>query len=477
MCGILGIYGYDDVAPELIYGLMALQHRGQDAAGAITFDGKFQIKKGLGQVDQVFKEKNLDRLKGYCGLAHVRYATIGSTDILDAQPHAVNYPFGLAMVHNGNVINFVQLRKSLYEDNHRLLETSNDVALILYSYASELEKKDLRNLSVDDIFDTVEAVQRRVKGAFSAISIIANRGFLAFTDPYGIRPIVMGRKFTDKGIVYAFASESTCFDYLGYEIIRDLKPGEAIFIDKNRNVHSKICQQRNQSFCVFEYIYFAREDSVIHNRLVASERVRMAGPLAEKIKRSGLNPDIIIDVPSSAYFFASGIAEKLKIPYRRGLAKNNHIGRSFISATQKLREQMVRQKLNPIRDIVKNKVIAVVDDSIVRGTTSKHIVKLLHDFGANKVYFISAAPPIKYPCIYGIDMSIKQEIIASHYNENEIAQYIGADEVIYQSLDDLKSLYSDLPCCYACFSGEYPTGITEELMDEIENEKLMSNRV
>jgi len=477
MCGILGIYGYDDIAPELIFGLMSLQHRGQDAAGAITFDGKFQIKKGLGQVDQVFKEKNLDRLKGYCGLAHVRYATIGSTDVLDAQPHAVNYPFGLAMVHNGNVINFVQLRKSLYEENHRLLDTSNDVALILYSYASELEKKDLKHLSVDDIFDTVEAVQKRVKGAFSAISIIANRGFLAFTDPYGIRPIVMGRKFTDKGIAYAFASESICFDYLGYEIIRDLKPGEAIFIDNDRNVHSKICHQAKQAFCVFEYIYFAREDSVIHNRLVATERVRMSNPLAERIKRLGLVPDIIIDVPSSAYFFASGIAEKLAIPYRRGLAKNNHIGRSFISATQELREHMVRQKLNPIRDIVRDKVIAVVDDSIVRGTTSKHIVKLLRDNGAKKIYFISAAPPIKFPCIYGIDMSIKQEIIASHYNEQEITRYIGADAVIYQSLDDLKDLYTDLPCCYACFSGKYPTGITEELMHEIEIEKLASNRV
>lgn len=477
MCGILGIYGYDDIAPELIYGLTALQHRGQDSAGAITFNGNFKIKKGLGQVNQVFKEKNLDRLRGECGLAHVRYATIGSTDVLDAQPHAVNYPFGLAMVHNGNVINFVQLRKSLYEDNHRLLETSNDVALILYSFASELEKKDLKKLSVDDIFDTVEAVQKRVQGAYSAITIIANRGFLAFTDPYGVRPIVMGRKFTEQGIVYAFASESTCFDYLGYEIIRDLKPGEAIFIDTHRNVHSKICHQQKQAFCVFEYIYFAKEDSVIHNRLVASERVRMSKTLAERIKKSGLDPDIIIDVPSSAYFFASGMAENMNLPYRRGLAKNNHIGRSFISATQKLREKMVRQKLNPIRDIIKDKVIAVVDDSIVRGTTSKHIVKLLKDQGAKKVYFISAAPPIKYPCIYGIDMSVKEEIIAATNNLDEIKKYIGADEVIYQSIDDLKALYDDLPCCYACFTGKYPTGVTDEIISEIENEKLMSNRV
>lgn len=477
MCGILGIYGYDDIATELIYGLTALQHRGQDSAGVVTFNGNFKMKKGLGQVNSVFKDKNVQRLTGSIGIGHVRYATIGSTDVLDAQPHAVNYPFGLAMVHNGNVINFVQLRKSLYEDDHRLLDTSNDVALILYSFASELEKKNLGNLTVNDIFDIVEAVQNRVKGAFSAITIIANNGFLAFTDPYGIRPIVMGRKFTDKGIKYAFASETTCFDYLGYEIMHDIQPGEAVFIDQQRRVYSKTCIQKKQAFCVFEYIYFAREDSIIHNRLVASERVRMAKPLAEKIKRFGLKPDFVIDVPNSAYFFASSIAEELGIPYRRGLAKNHHIGRSFITPTQKQRELMVRQKLNPIRDVIKGKKIAVVDDSIVRGTTSKHLVKLLKENGAQEVYFISAAPPIKFPCIYGIDMSIKQEIIAAHYSEEEIAKYIGADAVVYQSLQDLKDTYKELPCCFACFSGEYPTGITEELMSEIETEKLGSNRI
>jgi len=477
MCGILGIFGHEDVAPEIIYGLTALQHRGQDSAGVVTFDGTFRTKKGLGQVNSVFKDKNLERLRGYCGIGHVRYATMGTTDLLDAQPYAVNYPFGLAMVHNGNVINFAQLRKSLYEDHHRLLETSNDVALILYSFASELERKDLENLTVSDIFDTVEATQRRVKGSYSAITIIANRGFLAFSDPYGIRPLVMGRRYTDKGVVYVFASETTCLDYLGYEVIHDLQPGEAIYIDQKRQVHSKICLKEKQAFCVFEYIYFAREDSIIHDRLVASERVRMGKPLAETLKKTGLNPDCIIDVPNSAYFFASSIAENIDIPYRRGLAKNPHIGRSFITPTQKEREIMVRQKLNPIRDVIRGKKIAVVDDSIVRGTTSKHLVRLLKDSGAKEVYFISAAPPIKYPCIYGIDMSIKEEIIASHYDAEEIARYIGAKAVVYQSLDDLKKLYEDLPCCYACFSGEYPTGVTEEMIEEIEREKLGSNRV
>jgi amidophosphoribosyltransferase len=477
MCGIIGIYGHDDVSNDLVLGLTAIQHRGQDSAGVVTFDNNFHNVKGLGLVNSVFTEERFSRLSGTSGLGHVRYSTMGSPAVIDAQPFAVNYPFGLAMAHNGNVINFVELRKSLYEDHHRLLETSNDVALILYTFASELETKDLRNLSVDDIFDTVEATQERVKGAYSAVTIIANRGFLAFTDPYGIRPIVMGRKYTDRGIVYAFASETTCFDYLGYEILRDLEAGEAVFIDEKRHVHSRICKREKQAFCVFEYIYFAREDSVIHKRLVASERVKMGKALAKAVRDAGVEPDIVVDVPSSAYFFASGMADELGIPYRRALAKNNHIVRSFISPNQQTRERLVRQKLNPIRDVVRGKKIAVVDDSIVRGTTSKHLVKLLSSAGAEEVYFVSAAPAIKHPCIYAIDMSMNRELIAANYEKDQITRYIGADAVIYQPVETLKELYKDMPCCYACFSGEYPTGITSELLEQIEQEKICSNRV
>lgn len=477
MCGIIGIVGYKDVSAELVNGLVTLQHRGQDSAGMVTFNGNFHMKKGKGSVNEVFKYTNLQNYEGYCGLGHVRYSTIGSTEEVDAQPIVVNYPYGLAMVHNGNVINFNALRKNLYEEHHRLLDTSNDVALILYSLASELETKDLKNLTVDDIFDAVEGVQKKVKGAYSALTIIANRGFLAFTDPYGIRPLVIGRKYTDQGVVYAYASESSSFDYLGFEKIRDLEPGEMVFIDTDKKLHRRIGKIKKQAFCVFEYIYFAREDTVIHDRLVATERVRMGKQLADTFKKTGLQPEIIIDVPNSAYFFASGLAEGLDLPYRRGLAKNNHMGRSFITANQEQREKMVRQKLNPIRDIVKGRKIAVVDDSIVRGTTSKRIVQLLREAGAKEIYFVSASPPIKHPCIYGIDMSLKKEILASHYKIDEIAKYIGADAVVYQFLDDLKEMYKDLPICDACFSGNYPTGITKELLEEIETEKMNSNRV
>ena len=476
MCGILGICGPDDVSSELAFGLTALQHRGQDAAGIVTFDRTFRMRKGRGLVSQIFQEEQIERLKGSCGLGHVRYATMGSTDVLDAQPVALNYPFGLAMVHNGNVVNFLELRRSLYEDHHRLLDTSNDVALILYTFAAELETKDLKRLSVDDIFDTVEATQDKVEGAYSAIALIANHGFLAFTDPHGIRPLVMGRKLTGEGVVVALASETTCLDYLGYETMHDLGPGEALFIDTSGQVYRRVCRCAHQAFCVFEYIYFAREDSVIHNRLVANERVRMGRSLATPFRKTGLRPDIVIDVPSSAYFFASGLAEALGIPYRRGLAKNNHIGRSFITPSQEQRERLVRQKLNPIRDVIRGKKIAVVDDSIVRGTTSKRLVTLLRQAGAKEVYFVSASPPIKYPCIYGIDMSSTREIIAAHYEPDQLARYIEADAVVYQTLDDLKALYEELPCCYACFTGEYPTGATPAILEDVANEKTRSSR-
>jgi len=476
MCGILGIIGHDNIAGTLLEGLTSIQHRGQDAAGIVTFNHRFHLHKADGLVEQAFKDLDLEKFQGNCGLGHVRYATQGSTDALDAQPTVVNYPFGLAMVHNGNVVNFNQLKQTLCEDRHRLLDTSNDVALILYAFAAALETKNLKALTPEDIFESVQTVQDQVQGAYSALTIIANHGLLAFADPHGIRPLVLGRKYTDRGMVYAFASETDCFDHLGFELIRDLQPGEAVLIDTEGNIHSRICRAEKQAFCIFEYIYFAREDSVINGRLVATERVRIGRQLAEQVKKAGLQPDLVIDVPSSAYFFASGMAEALGVPYRRGLAKNNHVGRSFIESTQAKREMMVRRKLNPLKDVVRGKKVAVVDDSIVRGTTSKHIVKLLRESGAAEIYFISAAPPITCPCIYGIDMSVKREIIAAHYDPKQIARYLDADAVIYQSLEDLQALYDDLPCCYACFSGDYPTGASPELVKEIEEEKECSTR-
>lgn len=476
MCGILGISGRRDISGQLLDGLAAIQHRGQDAAGIVTFNRTFHLRKGLGLAAEVFRDGNLDGLAGSVGLAHVRYATTGSGDVLDAQPIVVDYPFGLAMVHNGNVVNFAHLRRHLYEDHHRLVDTGNDVALILYTFASKLETKDLKHLSIDDVFDCVASTQDEVHGAYSAVTIIANHGLLAFCDPHGIRPLVMGRQVTDVGVSWAFASETTCFDHLDFEVVRDLQPGEAVFIDRDQRVHSRICRRREQAYCVFEYIYFAREDAVMNGRLVASERVRLGKRLGATFRAAGLQPDIVIDVPTSAYFFASALAEELGVPYRRGLAKNRHVGRSFITPGQQRREAMVHKKLNPIRDIIRGRKVAVVDDSIVRGTTARLLVEMLRKAGATEVYVVSAAPPIKHPCIYGIDMSARGEIIAAHNEVEDVKRYLGADAVVYQRLEDLQDLYRDLPCCYACFSGEYPTGATPEALAEIEAEKISARR-
>jgi amidophosphoribosyltransferase len=473
MCGVLGLWSQTDIAERLIYGMSTLQHRGQDAAGAVTFDGMFHMKKGLGLVSQVFSEKHLQRLRGTSGIGHIRYATMGSTETVDAQPIYVNYPYGLAMVHNGNVVNFGEVRETLYRDHHRLVDTSNDVALLLYTFAAHLEQCDLANLTIDALFECVRATQAQVQGAYSVVAIVANHGLLAFTDPHGIRPLSIGIR--EDGDI-AVASETSSFDYLGYKHHSDLGPGEAILVDPEMNIHRAQGLQKKRAFCVFEYIYIAREDSIIHDRLVADERVRMGHALADAVRDAGVQPDTVIDVPASGYFAASALAEALDIPYRRGLAKNSHVGRSFIASTQRKREHLVRQKLNPIGSVVRGKRIAVVDDSIVRGTTSRHIIQLLKDAGAKEVTMISASPPIRFPCMYGIDMSTQEELLASNRSLEEIKQTLGADAVVYQSLETLMDLYEDLPCCYACFNGRYPTSGSASALQSIAREKRDSDR-
>ncbi|MBM4345086.1 MAG: amidophosphoribosyltransferase [Deltaproteobacteria bacterium] len=472
MCGILGIVAPHPVGNDLVCGLTALQHRGQDAAGVVTLSDRFHMKKGAGLVTNVFATPaDTEALQGHAGLGHVRYATQGTTSVFDAQPFAVHYPFGLAMVHNGNVTNFAALRQRLNTDHHRLIQTTNDVELILYTLAAELERKNLAHLTVDDLFASVRSLFGKVDGAYSVITLIAGKGMLAFRDANGIRPLIFGKRQTPNGPSYAFASESTCFDYLGYELVRELAPGEAVLVTRDGQVHSSGAKPACGSFCAFEFIYFAREDATMNGTLVARERVRAGKLLARRVREAGLVPDIVIDVPSSAYFAASGLAEELGIPYRRGLTKNNHVGRSFIVPSQVERERLVRQKLNPIREVVAGKKVAVVDDSIVRGTTSKHIVRLLRDAGAAEVYFCSAAPPILHRCVYGIDMATKKEIIAANHTLDEVRAYIGADAVVYQSLEDLKDVYRDVAGCFACFSGVYPTEVGEETLGVIEAER------
>ena len=474
MCGIVGFVGRERIVYDLMMGLTALQHRGQDAAGITTFKKLFHEKKGLGLVNNVFEEKHLERLLGDIGIGHVRYTTHGSNELKNAQPIGTNYPFGISMAHNGNVTNFEEISERLYREHHILPNTTNDLELILYTFVSELRaSKDLGKVRPKDIFDAVEATQKSVQGAYSVVSIIANHGLLAFCDPNGIRPLILGKKETAEGVVYGVASETVCFDHLGYEVVRDLAPGEMIFIDNDKTVHSRHGHKIEQRFCVFEFIYFAREDSYLHTRLVAGQRVKMGRQLAEKVKAAGLKPDIVIDVPTSGYFAASGLAEELGVPHRRGLVKSNYIGRSFISSKQSEREDIVKRKLNPIAKTVEGKKVAVVDDSIVRGTTSKRIVQILREAGAAEIYFISAAPPLLHPCIYGIDMSVTTELIAANRTNEDIRKYIGADALVYQSLGELKEQFDamGLNTCMACLSGEYPTPNAELALQQIEEER------
>jgi amidophosphoribosyltransferase len=472
MCGIVGFIGQEEIVYDIMSGLLTLQHRGQDSAGIVTFKDTFNIKKGLGLINEVFEEKHIERLKGSVGLGHVRYTTHGTNDIQNAQPITTNYPFGISMVHNGNVTNFKKMNRALYKDYHVLPTSSNDLEILLYTLAAELKNKDLKKISVDDIFDAVKLTQEKIEGAYAVISVIANHGLLAFQDPNGIRPLVLGKKVTKKGVVYGLASESVTFDHLGYEIIRDLMPGEIIFIDHKHKLHSSFGKVDTQNFCVFEYIYFAREDSIFFNKNVAGRRVRMGNFLARQIKEAGLEPDVVIDVPSSGYFAASGLAEELGIPYHRGLFKSSYLGRSFIASKQSERETIVRQKLNPIKKAIAGKKIVVVDDSIVRGTTSKRIVKILKEAGAKEVYFVSSAPPVKHPCVYGIDMSAKTELIAANLNNEETKNFIGADAIFYLKAEDLDKIFKDIKICKACFTGEYPAGNVNEMLKDIEDEKL-----
>ncbi len=475
MCGIVGFTGKQKIVGDILYGLLTLQHRGQDSAGIVTFNKMFHTKKGKGLVSEVFGEKHYERLQGNIGLGHVRYTTHGSTSIENAQPITTNFPYGIAMVHNGNVTNFKKMSKALYEDYHVLPTSTNDLEILLYTFASELKNKDLKHLKVEDIFEAVKVTQQKIEGAYAVISVIANHGLLAFMDPNGIRPLVLGKKETPEGTVYGFASENITFDHLGYEVVRDLLPGEIVFIDKEGQVHSSKGFEKKQHFCVFEYMYFAREDSIFYGNNVAGKRVRLGQSIARQFEEAKIKPDVIIDVPSSGYFAASGLAEAMGIPHHRGLVKSNYIGRSFIAPGQKERENIVHRKLNPIKKAIRGKKVAVVDDSIVRGTTSKRIVKILKNAGAKEVYFVSAAPPVKYPCVYGIDMSVKTELIANKKSKEEIREYIGADALFYFDLNELSSIFPQTGICDACFTGNYPTPGVEKILVDIEKDRRIND--
>ncbi len=486
MCGFIGILAPDgvDVFPQLYSGLMAIQHRGQDAAGALTYDGSFHQHKALGLVRDVFAEKHADQLRGNMGIAHVRYPTVGQGHVDDAQPFRINYPFGIGMAHNGNVTNFEEIREELSNDSHWHVNTSCDLEGILNVFGDELAQRRIKKLAASDVFDAVAGVFRRVRGAYSVVGMIAGEGMYAFRDPFGIKPIIVGERVDAEGRrSWCVASESVLMDMLDFHNTFDLEAGEALFIGKDGVPHRKKLVDGPHTPCLFEWVYFARPDSFLDKVSVYKTRMRLGEKMAAIWDDTGWQADVVIPVPESATTSAMAMARTIGIKYREGLVKNRYIGRTFIMSSNASRRSSIRQKLNPIQIEFEGKDVLLVDDSIVRGNTSREIVEMARRAGARKVYFASVSPPLRYPCIYGIDMSTKNEFVARDRTPEEIAKEIGADGVVYQTLDNLAESVregnEDLKqSCSACFSGIYPTGdVTDDRLARIEKDRLGNSRV
>jgi len=480
MCGILGVVATTPVNQLLYDGLMVLQHRGQDAAGIATAAGDtFHMHKGPGLVRDVFRTRNMRDLPGNIGIAHCRYPTAGSSaNSAESQPFYVNSPFGIVLAHNGNLTNTEQLKEEMFRQDLRHINTNSDSEVLLNVLAHEMQAtaKGFR-LDLDTIFAAVAGVHRRCQGAYAVVVLIAGYGLLAFRDPYGIRPLVIGSNETPEGTEYLLASESVALDTLGFQVLRDVEPGEAIFIDLQHRMHSRQCAQNPVlAPCIFEYVYLARPDSVIDGVSVYETRLRMGEHLADKViqKIPVEEIDVVIPIPDSSRPSAMQLAQRLGIPYREGFVKNRYIGRTFIMPGQSTRRKSVRQKLNTVAQEFKDKRVLLVDDSIVRGTTSREIVEMARAAGALKVYFASAAPPVRFPNVYGIDMPTRSELIATGRSDEEIASEIGADALVYQDLDSLKASIRDLKpslSCFdtSCFDGTYVTGdVTPAYLDAIE---------
>jgi amidophosphoribosyltransferase len=480
MCGIIGVVATTPVNELLYDGLQVLQHRGQDAAGIATADGaKFNMHKGPGLVRDVFRTRNMRALVGNWGIGHCRYPTAGSAyNANEAQPFYVNSPFGIMLAHNGNLTNADELKREMYLQDLRHINTNSDSEVLLNVLAHELQAAAPGfRLDDDTIFRAVVGVHRRVRGAYAVVVMIAGYGLLAFRDPFGIRPLIIGRNETAAGTEYLVASESVAIDTLGFEVLRDVAPGEAVLIDIDGNFIARQCAERSiHAPCMFEFVYLARPDSLIDGISVYGTRVKMGEYLAERIRRMSprLDIDTVVPIPDSSRPSAMELASRLGLPYREGFVKNRYIGRTFIMPGQASRRKSVRQKLNAIAQEFHGKNVLLVDDSIVRGTTSREIVQMARDAGARKVYFASAAPPVRYANVYGIDMPSRNELIAAHRTDAEICREIGADGLVYQSLDDLKAAVREVnPAIVhfetSCFDGHYITGdVTAEYLSHVE---------
>lgn len=465
MCGVIGIIKKDgDVAGELLLGMNLIQHRGQDACGIITACGnEIYSKRQKGMVDDLLLNIDMSELKGSMGICHTRYPTAGGLQNGDTQPFRVNSTKKVSMAHNGNITNYLELGNILKEHGV-FLSSFVGIEPVIKIFAYEYEKHN-------DFFKAAEEIMRRVEGSYSVVGTIGEKGIFAFRDPYGIRPLLMGKKEGS----FIFASESVVLQTLGFEYVRDVEAGEAILISEDKVgiakeqfiVQSKIIDQRNIAHCMFEWIYFARPDSIIEEKAVYSARLELGKAIASRMDPKDV--DIVIPVPDSGRSSAIGIAEGLGVKYREGIVKNRYVGRTFIMPTQELREQSVSIKLNPVISEIQGKSIVVVDDSIVRGTTSKRIIDMIRKAKPRKVTFVSICPPVKYPCFYGVDFLTEDELIASNKTIEEIREYIGADELIFGTIQDVESVIGK-PLCYACLNGRYPTMIKQEQIDHMKND-------
>ncbi|MCF2856569.1 amidophosphoribosyltransferase [Pseudoalteromonas sp. SMS1] len=489
MCGIVGIVGTSPVNQALYDGLTVLQHRGQDAAGIITIDNNtFSLRKANGLVKDVFHTRHMKRLQGNIGLGHVRYPTAGSSSSAEAQPFYVNSPFGISLAHNGNLTNAAELKERLFTKARRHVNTTSDSEILLNILAYELGRSDKMKLEADDMFTAIAAVNEQCSGGYASIAMIIDHGMLAFRDPHGIRPLVFGKKDTESGTEYMFASESVALATDGFDFVRDVAPGEAIYVTADGQFFSKMCADKTTlAPCIFEFVYFARPDSTIDNMSVYASRVNMGTKLGEKIQREWADKDIdvVIPIPETSCDIALEIASVLGLPYRQGFVKNRYIGRTFIMPGQEQRKKSVRRKLNAIDREFVGKNVLLVDDSIVRGTTSAQIVEMAREAGAKNVYFASAAPEVRFPNVYGIDMPSAAELIAHGRELEDINRSIGSDGLIYQSIEDLiAAVRIENPEIShfetSVFDGQYITGDVDQdylnRIDALRNDSAKSTR-
>ena len=471
MCGIIGMVAHSPVNQAIYDGLTVLQHRGQDAAGIITCEGgRLHLRKNNGLVRDVFHTRHMLRLYGNMGIGHVRYPTAGCESSAEAQPFYVNSPYGISLAHNGNLTNSDKLKQELFQDDLRQINTDSDSEILLNVLAHELQQQGKLKMKVDDVFSAVAGVHKRCQGAYAAVAMITGYGVVAFRDPFGIRPLVFGKQESPQGTNYMMASESVALDGLGYELVRDVAPGEAVFITLDGQLHTRQCAENPLvKPCIFEYVYLARPDSIIDDVSVYKARLRMGEKLADKIRRVRPDHDIdvVIPIPDTSRTSALQLANNLGLKYREGFIKNRYIGRTFIMPGQQQRKKSVRQKLNAIDLEFNGKNVLLVDDSIVRGTTSSQIIEMAREAGAKKVYFASAAPPVRFPNVYGIDMPNSNELIAHGRTDEEVCREIGADWLLFQDLEDLiEAVRKGRPGIDgfddSVFTGNYITGDIDE---------------